>query len=203
MHLASLRLQNFRSCNDVTVQFNQYTCLIGPNGAGKSTILTALNILFRNASGVATDVAQLGREDFCSKNVDHPIVITATFTDLSEEERKELAAYVRHNQLVLSAKALWNEQLGCAEVRQYGSRLVMSEFSEYFDAVNNGAKAADLKAIYSGLAQLFEGLPAANTKGAMEDALRSFEEAHPELCEIVDSEDQFYGWSKGINRLWK
>ena len=39
--------------------------------------------------------------------------------------------------------------------------------------------------------------------GEMENALREYEEGHPELCELNREENQFYGWSKGGDRLSK
>lgn len=203
MRLATLLVQNFRSCSNVTVNFGDYTCLIGPNGAGKSTILTALNILFRNTTGAGTDVATLDREDFCGKDTSNPIIITATFDDLTPTEEADLAAYARHGKLVVSAKAIWKEQLGRAEVKQYGSRQVMRDFAKYFDASKEGVKAPELKALYQELRSSHPGLPSATTKAAMEEALRAYEDGHPELCELLESEDQFYGWSKGANRLSK
>ena len=37
----------------------------------------------------------------------------------------------------------------------------------------------------------------------MEQALREYEAAHPEQCTLIPSPDQFYGFSKGTNRLQK
>ena len=37
----------------------------------------------------------------------------------------------------------------------------------------------------------------------MVTALRDFEAARPEECELIPSEDQFYGFSRGANRLAK
>ena len=44
MRLRSLRIENFRSFEDQTIPFDNYTCFVGPNGSGKSTVLIALNI---------------------------------------------------------------------------------------------------------------------------------------------------------------
>ena len=55
MKIASLRIKNLRSFSDVTIPFNDYTCLVGPNGAGKSTVLCALNLFFRETENVSTD----------------------------------------------------------------------------------------------------------------------------------------------------
>ena len=37
----------------------------------------------------------------------------------------------------------------------------------------------------------------------MKQFLRDYETEHPELCELIPSEDQFYGFSKGRDRLEK
>src|SRR4051812_18589363 len=42
--LRKLRLVNYRSFADFTVNFPASACLVGPNNAGKSTILTALRV---------------------------------------------------------------------------------------------------------------------------------------------------------------
>ncbi|MEZ4690066.1 MAG: hypothetical protein R3A12_07745 [Ignavibacteria bacterium] len=35
----------------------------------------------------------------------------------------------------------------------------------------------------------------------MFEALQEFESAHPEKCDLIPSEDQFYGATRGVNRL--
>ncbi len=47
MVLRGLRIENFRSFENETVQVSDYTCFVGPNGSRKSTALMALNMLFR------------------------------------------------------------------------------------------------------------------------------------------------------------
>ena len=128
MKLESLRIQNFRACDDITIYFGDYTCFVGPNGAGKSTVLTALNILFRNTSGTATNTIRLVEEDYHNKDTTEPVLITATFNDISSEAEKDLRAYVRQGKLVVSAKAHWDNETNDAEVKQYGARLVMEDF---------------------------------------------------------------------------
>ncbi len=204
MKLGSLRLQNFRSCRDVSVTFDNYTCFVGQNGAGKSTILTALNVLFRNTTGVSTGIIALTPEDFCNRDTSVPITITATFTDLSSEEADDFKSYVRHDQLVVTARATWDSARRMADVKQYGARLVMNAFAPFFEqAKKAGGKALEMKTIYNELRANYPALPAMVSKQDMEDALRVYEEAHPELCELVESEDQFYGYTKGANRLRK
>ena len=203
MRLSALRLQNFRSCKDVTIQLDPYTCLVGPNGAGKSTVLTALNILFRNTAGAATNLVTLSEEDFCNRDPNVPIVISATFVDLSDEAKEDFKLYVRQNQLVITARAEWRAELRAAEVKQFGARMVAPEFAPFFEGFGSSMKVGDLKELYNGYRSKHSELPSVSVKAEMELALRNYEEAHPEMCELLDGEHQFYGWSKGSNRLAK
>jgi hypothetical protein len=198
--IQTIRLQNFRSYKDQTINLGDYNCFVGANGAGKSAVLTALNVFFRNPD-VPTNTTVLQREDFHLKDTTKPIEITVTFSDLSAEAMEDFKEYVRHGQLVVTVRATWDEQRQCAEVKQYGSRLVMKQFAPFFKADSEGAKAPELRTMYESLRKEFPELPTAQTKGAMATALRDFEQSHPELCVLVESEDHFYGWSKGANRL--
>lgn len=200
MKLLKLRIQNFRSFSDETIELNNYTCFVGPNGSGKSTILNALNILFRNTQA-SLDVAILKEEDFHLRDTSKPIIITATFADLSREAKEALKAYVRHDQLVISAKAEWNKDSRNAEVKQVGLRNVIRGFAPWFEADKQAAKVVELKEIYQNISILYPGLMQASTKDAMRNALRDYEESHPEVCELIESGDQFYGWSRGTNLL--
>src|SRR5437879_2117643 len=112
MKIESVRIKNFRSFADVTIPFNDYTCLVGPNGAGKSTVLCALNVFFRETENVSTDLIQLSAEDFHQKNTNEAIEITVTFKDLTDEAEKDFSDYYRQNQLVVSAVATFDENTG-------------------------------------------------------------------------------------------
>ena len=204
MKLRQLRIENFRSFKDETISFDDYTCLVGPNGAGKSAVLTALNVFFRNTASSATNVNTLSEEDFHHKNTSVPVKITLTFEDLSEAAQNDLKRYVRQRQLTVFATAEWSEGDRNATVRQYGARLVMKTFASFFEAQGNKAKAPELKTIYGNIREAFQDvLPEATTISAMEQALRDYEENHPEKCELLDEPNQFYGWSKGANLLDK
>ena len=84
MKIESVRIENFRSFKDKTINFDNYTCFIGANGCGKSTILNALNIFFRQNKDCSTDLCRLSIEDFHHKNIDEPVKITVTFIELSD-----------------------------------------------------------------------------------------------------------------------
>ncbi|MBW8369610.1 MAG: ATP-binding protein [Thiobacillus sp.] len=201
MIIESVRIENFRGFKDETILFGDYSCFVGPNGAGKSTILTALNVFFRQYKDSKTDLSKLSADDFHHKNVSEPIKITVTFTGLTDQAKTDLADYVRQDKLIVSAVAKYDPGLERAEVRQFGNRLGMEEFRRYFEADKGGESATALKAIYDGLKDSHPALPVAKTKGDMAAALQSFEAANPTKCSLIPSEDQFYGATKGANRL--
>ena len=203
MKIESVRIENFRSFDDETIPFNDYTCLVGPNGAGKSTVLTALNVFFRESENVQTDLNQLDEEDFHQKNTTDPIRITVTFTDLSEEAQQDFAGYFRQEKLIVSSEATFNHATSKAEVKQYGQRLGMLAFAPFFEALSSGKRVAELKEIYIGLKDTYTDLPPPGTKDKMVETLQDYESERPKLCELIPSEDQFYGFSKGANRLAK
>lgn len=202
MRLAKVRIINFRCFKQEEVYFDNYSCLVGPNGSGKSTILMALNVFFRNTQA-PSDVINLQEEDFHGKDTTNPIEITCTFVDLSAEAKNDLRAYVRQNELSVTAKAVWDESTSRAEVKQFGMRKVMRAFIPYFKAVENKAKAPELRDIYNKIRADYSDLPSPGSMSAMQEALRSFEESNPSLCEEFESPTQFYGWTKGSNLMGK
>jgi len=201
MRIASVRIQNLRSFKDQTIEFDPYTCLVGPNGSGKSNVFCALNIFFGDDDHSQTSLTSLDEEDFHKKDTTEPIRITVTFKDLNPAAQEDLKAYVRHDQLVVTSVAEWNPEARIAKVYQVGKRLVMRSFARYFDADKAKASAADLKAIFAELRAEHPGVKAASTKDAMREALQEFEGANPDLCELLESPDQFYGVSKGDHLL--
>jgi energy-coupling factor transporter ATP-binding protein EcfA2 len=203
MKIVSVKIENFRCLKNETVSFDDYTCLVGPNGAGKSTVLNALNVFFRESKSGSTNLVSLSKEDFHDKNTNDPIRITVTFGSLSDAAKTDLKDYVRHDQLVVSAVATWNETAQGAVVAQHGSRLAMAEFAPYFRADSDGKSAAELKTCYGDIRRTFTDLPAPGAKAAMADALRAYENTHPEKCVLIESSDEFYGVSKGAHKLGK
>ncbi len=182
---------------------DDYACLVGPNGAGKSTVLTALNVFFRETETSPLNLSQLQPEDFHRKNTSDPIEITVTFTGLSQAAEHDLSDYVRHGRLIVSAVAHYDNVNGKAIVKQYGQRLGIPAFSPYFEAVKKQARVADLKTLYKEIREQHTGLPEPGVKDAMTKALHEYESARRDECEPIPSEDQFYGFTKGANRLSK
>ncbi len=201
MKIESVRIENFRSFKDKTINFDNYTCFIGANGCGKSTILNALNIFFRQNKDCSTDLCKLEIEDFHHKNVDEPIKITVTFTEPSDKAKEDLSDYVRQDKLIVSSIAEYDNIKNVAEVKHYGNRLGFNDFREYFEADKKGKKVEILKNIYLNLQQKYNDLPNASTKIKMAQSLKEYEANHKDQCILIPSEDQFYGFTKGQNKI--
>lgn len=191
MKIKSIRIENFRCFKDETIEFNKYTCLVGPNGAGKSSVLAALNVFFHDQTHFDTNY--LEDEDYFCKDTTNPIKITVTFNDLDERVSEELSHYVRLNELVVTAEAVFDPATGYGSVKHYGQRLGIMEFRVFFEQYKPKASTSDLNTIYSGLQQQFTDLPNARSKEDKADALRAYEAARPEKCTLIPSEDSFYG----------
>lgn len=193
MKVKTIRIENFRCFQDETITLNRYTCFVGPNGAGKSSVLAALNVFFREQSSSSTDINKLKDEDYFNKNTENPIRITLIFDGLCPAAQADLAAYYRQDQLIITVEAVFDPTAGYGSIKYYGQRLGMNEFRPFFDAEKAGARAAELNQIYEGLQQQFRDLQNARSKEDKAEALRAYEAAHPDLCVLIPSEDNFYG----------
>ena len=202
MRIKSIKIENFRCFREEPVVLDSYTTLVGANGSGKSTVLCALNVFFRQKGESTLNLQELGVEDFHNGNTQDPVRITVTFDDLSEEAQKDFADYCRQGELVVRAEAKFDAEKGIGVLLQYGQRKGMEEFAPFFEAVADRKAVPELKKVYAELRE-GHGLPAATTKQAMIDALHEHERAHEDKCVLIPSEDQFYGFSKGVNKLAK
>lgn len=89
MRLTHLRIQNFRSCRDITLEIGGMHALVGANNAGKSSVLRALDFLFNPST------KSLNEEAFWNKDTNLEIRVEAIFSDLTEKEQEALAAYLK------------------------------------------------------------------------------------------------------------
>lgn len=201
MKIETVHIKNFRSFKDDIIHFDDYTCLVGANGAGKSTVFTALQVFFRHYKDSKTDLSKLTEKDFHHCNTTEPIEITVTFTELSEQAEQDLSNYARQGKLIVTAKAEFDTATQRAEIKQFGNRLGIEDFKIFFELEKNKATAGELNDCYAQLKVKFPDLPSAGSKDAKMTALKEYEAARPGECILIPSEDQFYGASKGANRL--
>jgi energy-coupling factor transporter ATP-binding protein EcfA2 len=203
MKIKAVHIRNFRSFEDQLVDLDSYTAFVGPNGAGKSTVLCALNVFFRDTESAPTNLSSLDHEDFHNNDTSKPIEITVTFCDLEDAAKEDFSAYSRNDELVVTAKADFDPVLRRADVKQFGQRFGMQAFADFFRLEGDKAPAKQLQAAYESLKAAYPDLPSASSTDARKQALRAYESDRPELCVLIPSEDQFYGFSKGANRLAK
>ena len=90
-----------------------------------------------------------------------------------------------------------------ADVKQYGQRLGIKDFGKFFAALADKKKVSELKEIYKEIKSKYPNLPGSGTKDFMIKSLQDYEAEHQDQCELIPSEDQFYGFSKGQDRLAK
>ena len=98
MKLKKLKIQNFRSLKDITIDVYDFTSLIGPNNCGKSTILRAIQIFREQEKPIP--------EDWHNENKGDPIIIEGIFDDIQSWERKipGIAGIIQNNQIHLRVK---------------------------------------------------------------------------------------------------
>ena len=193
MKIKTIRIENFRSFQNETITLNRYSSFVGPNGAGKSNVLSALNVFFQEQASSKTDTAKLTNEDYFGKNTTAPIRITVTFDEITPEAEEALSHYVRQGELVVTAEARFDANAEIGQVRHFGQRLGMAEFRLFFEAVKQKVPAAQLAETFGTLREEFTDIGQARSTDARAEALRAYEADHPERCELIESEDQFYG----------
>ena len=89
MKLTHLRIHNFRSCRDVSLELGWMHVLVGANNAGKSAVLRALDFLFNPST------KSLNEESFWSKDTSLEIRVEAVFSDLTAKEKEALGPYLK------------------------------------------------------------------------------------------------------------
>ncbi|MCH1542886.1 MAG: ATP-binding protein, partial [Alphaproteobacteria bacterium] len=118
MKISQIRIANFRSIKDMTIDAHSYTSILGSNGAGKSNVLRALNVFFGEI-----DAKEIGEDDWFNRDVSKPIEIELTFEGLSVVEQKKFEHYFRDGKLTFMVEI--NDE---RQRRYVGWRMVLADF---------------------------------------------------------------------------
>lgn len=186
MRIHSVRVKNFRTLRDVTIEFGSVTTMIGPNGTGKSTVLRALDWFFngRPASLVEADCA-FGAED-------QDIEVRVTFSGLTNRDRQELGKYVPDEASTFTAWKI--RKPDGAEVLSANAR----GFQD-FSSIKAASSATEKRDLYGSLRSRRPelGLPATNSATAVDQAMMTWEAANTDrLVEIPESvQTNFFGFN--------
>ncbi len=187
MRLRTVNIKNYRCLADVSVDLGELTALLGPNSAGKSSLLHALAFFFEGRELETADVYAGG---------DSTITVECIFDDLSDADRAALGPYAAGDQVVL--QRTWKPG---EDQKLTGRGRRFPDFGPVREATGR-ERTATYKALREGETEL--GLPNATNVAAVDQAMLTFEQEHPDLCEAVEDEDasQLFGYkSVGQARL--
>jgi predicted ATP-dependent endonuclease of OLD family len=182
MQLAHVRVKNFRSLKNVSVQLGSHTALIGANGAGKSSILKAIERFYSTARSLDAD-------DFFGRDQSVAIEIELTFNALTPAEVAAFESRVRDGQLVVTR--IFDGTPGSG--RYHGAVLQNADFIP----IRAQSQANPKRAAYNELRTTNPGysdLPAAGSAAAVDAALTAWEESHPEALTLHLDDGQFFGF---------
>lgn len=185
MIIETLHVQNFRSIKDETLECDKLTALVGPNGAGKSSFLKALNMFYTVASSYTED-------DYYAKDTTKDILITITFIELTEEEKKFFHKYVEGGELTIEKEMKWPP--GKGSQKYYGT----SRQNPEFDKFRKAQIAKERKEAYEELRALskYSELPKWTKQDDATKTLKEWEESNLDTCTRQRDEGQFFGFKE-------
>ncbi|MBF9051274.1 AAA family ATPase [Roseobacter sp. HKCCD9010] len=169
MQIKRLRVQNYRSARDLTIDFSDLTVVLGANNSGKSTALRALEIFFEAAPKVSD-------EDFYQRE-GNDILVTITFSRLVEDEIEQFGSAVIDGQMTIQRVFSTDKDINY----QYAALApVFPGFSE----IRNEKSKTKQRSIYSILRQEMTELPAAQNADQVLENLEQWESQHPDRLEL-------------------
>ena len=184
MRIKEIRVKNFRSILDETLDCDPLTALVGRNGSGKSTFLNALKLFYERSP-------RISEEDFHNRNLNEDIEIEITFVNLNDDAKLRFASYVE-NGAVKVVRVFSGNQPGKTGT-YHGLRLQNPDFV----VVRDAGGAMDVRRAYNALRsnESYTTLPTANSAPAVIDALTDWELQNPHRLERLRESDQFFGFT--------
>jgi putative ATP-dependent endonuclease of the OLD family len=173
MRLATVRIENYRCLQDVSVDLNDVTVLVGANGSGKSTLLRGLNWFFNGGA--------LQLEDIFRHEPSSVVRVSATFTEFTDADRQALGRYVLGDTAIFSRT--WSEL--------YGEKLTGRAFTfRPFDEIRAIEGAVARRTAYNAFVEANPalGLGKASNRQELDDFMAVFEQANPEQLEPTEAD---------------
>jgi putative ATP-dependent endonuclease of OLD family len=173
MIIESVRIKNFRSIVDLSLDVDSLTVLLGANSAGKSSIIKALEWFFGDA--------EIQAEDVRDQDAGLLVSVSVTFVDFTDADRGAFPGYTVAGRMTL----LKTRNLD-GTTKLTGRGLVYPVFRE----IRNQPGAREVTNAYRDLrAREPElALPEARSKPAALQAMQDWEQNNPARCEEDDTD---------------
>ena len=175
MKLESIRVRNYRSIRDATLELDALTVLVGANGAGKSSFVKTLELFWSGRPAVAA-------EDYHYRNVENPIKITLSFGGMSKAERDAFEPYSPDGRLVVERAFEWAD--GACKP---GPTYVLRHRDSKLDAARDGG-TVEIKQFYADNLRMFENKVLTKIADIKEEFKRNEAARHAELKRSPDPE---------------
>ena len=121
MKIESIRIQKFRSLDDVTLRFGQVLALVGANNAGKSHVLRALNSFFNYKD----EASSFEHQDHAFSLKSRP-KITVVFCDITESDQIPVE-YINNNTLTIKFTFRWDRKTPTYEIIGTDAKTISTE----------------------------------------------------------------------------
>lgn len=184
MRVQSITVENFRAIKHVKIDIEPVTALIGENNSGKSAILKALDIFFASAPKIKI-------EDFHAHDVNTPIEITVSFSELNPEERNIFGSKVIGGVMTVTRRL---------EVGGSKEYLISSLSIQRFAEIRGIPGKADKLNAYREIREEF-GLPPLRAADDIEEAFQIWEANNPDRLELTKSSGFFGAENVAVGRL--
>lgn len=191
MRIRHLRVKNFRSILDAELSVGNLTALVGRNGTGKSAFLGALELFYERA-------APLTEADFHGEDANQDIEIEISYSELNSVERDKFAPYIEGD--TLTVVGVFSLISGKKSALFYGASLQHAAFASIrrIDGKRDQVAEYDRLRTEPG----YDTLPSARSADAAAAAMKDWELEHPDECERIRDDGQFFGWPNvGTGRL--
>ena len=181
MIIESVRVRNFRSIKDATLNCDRLTALVGANGSGKSSFLKAIGIF-------DDDKARVTENDYHKNDTGGEISVSVTFADLPSEAAGEFAGYVTDGRLTVERIFAWDGEAGKAD-SAFRSRMLTNPD---FVGVRTAAGAENVKAAYNELRKgKYQEFPPITTQKGIIAHLDKEDRENPERRTEAVYDDKF------------
>lgn len=189
MIIKKVRVLNFRSILDETLECDELTALVGPNGCGKSTFLRALELFYSVSP-------KIDAEDYYNRDTSVEIVVSLTFEALSDEAADIFSSYMEDCALTVELVLKWNN--GKVSATYHGRSLQNDEFQKVRYGLTLKDRSATAKQEYEIIRAMpeYSGFSSWSNQSTVETTLKSWEASNPDKCTRQRDDGSFFGFNR-------